>query len=572
MRRGDHRDFGKHRVWRRCATAGQAVVPRRGSVLLLVLVVVVMLTLAAYNFSELMLTEMEAAAVHADDVQARLLTDSAAEYVAVLLANRTSLQEENLQHNPELFQGVEVVPAEVSGRRGRFSIIAPVEQDPQARGIRYGLIDESAKLNLNALQKLQLDEDQSRNLLLGLPGMTLEIADAILDWVDVDDNSRLYGVESEYYESLSPAYACKNGPLETIDELLLVRGVTAELLYGEDANRNGLLDPNENDGDASPPLDNADGILDLGWIAFLTVHSRELNLRADGSQKINVNNGLLTDLYDQLAAEFDEDVAKFVVAFRMAGPKDPRPDDSSSTSGSATVATSTTRGQQQQQQQQVLQGLASAAAQAVATPGGKVTRGGMDISKGGQYRIKSLWELIDSRCDAVVDGVSTTLTSPWSSTSGNLSSLLPTIMDTLSVSGDAFLEGRININQARREVLVGLPNMTEQVVDAIVNAQMLDDSGAPRVDVLGTRNTTGWLFLEGIVDIWGMRDLDPYLTARGDVYRAQILGFFDGGGPVARAEVVVDGTQSPPRIVFFRDLNDLGRGYTRAQLFPTLTP
>lgn len=568
MRRGFPHGVCKPVRQRRCL----ATVPRRGSVLLLVLVVVVMLTLAAYNFSEQMLTEMEAAAVHADDVQARLLTDSAAEYVAVLLANRTSLQEENLQHNPELFQGVEVVPVEVSGKRGRFSIIAPVEQDPLARGIRYGLIDESAKLNLNALQKLQLDEDQSRNLLLGLPGMTLEIADAILDWVDVDDNSRLYGVESEYYESLSPSYSCKNGPLETIDELLLVRGVTAELLYGEDANRNGLLDPNENDGDASPPLDNADGVLDLGWIAFLTVHSRELNLRADGSQKINVNNGLLTDLYDQLAAEFDEDVAKFVVAFRMAGPKDPRPDDTSSSSGSATVATSTTRGQQQQQQQQVLQGLASAAAQAVATPGGKVTRGGMDISKGGQYRIKSLWELIDSRCDAVVDGVSTTLTSPWSSTSGNLSSLLPTIMDTLSVSGDAFLEGRININQARREVLVGLPNMTEQVVDAIVNAQLLDDSGAPRVDVLGTRTTTGWLFLEGVVDIWGMRDLDPYLTARGDVYRAQILGFFDGGGPVARAEVVVDGTQSPPRIVFFRDLNDLGRGYTRAQLFPNLAP
>jgi hypothetical protein len=541
-------------------------------VLVIVLVVVVLLTLAAYNYSQLMLTEMEAAAVHAADVQARLLTDSAAEYVATLLANRSEPGQENLQHNPELFQGVEVVPSDQPGGRGRFSIIAPVEQDAAARRIRYGLMDESAKLNLNVLQKLQLTEDQERNLLMGLPGMTQEIADAILDWVDVDDNSRLYGVETDYYESQSPAYSCKNGPLETIDELLLVRGVTPELLYGEDANRNGLLDPNENDGDASLPLDNADGVLQLGWIAYLTVHSRELNLRSDGTQKINVNNGLLTDLYDQLAAEFDEDVAQFVVAFRMSGPKDQKPDDGSSggTSG-ATVATSTTRGQQQRQQQQVMQGIASAAAQAVAAPGGKVTRGGMDISKGGQYRIKSLWELIDSRCDATVNGTTVTLNSPWSATSGNLSSLLPTIMDTLSVSGDAFLEGRINIHQARREVLVGLPNMTEQIVDAILAAQFQDDSGSPRLDVMGTRSTTGWLYLEGIVDIWGMRELDPYLTARGDVFRAQILGFFDGGGPVARAEVVVDGTQTPPRIVFFRDLNELGRGYTRGQLFtPTV--
>lgn len=553
-----------------------AAPPRRGSVLIVVLVVIVVLALAAYRFSDLMLTELEATTMHASDVQARALADSGVEYVATLLANRTDPSADNLQHNPALFLGVGVVDSPRARNRGRFTIIAPVEQDPTARHIRYGLMDESARLNLNLLDQLQLDDEQSRAILMGLPGMTEEIADAIRDWIDADDTTREYGAESEHYESLTPAYSAKNGPLETTDELLLVRGVTPLLLYGEDANRNGLLDPNENDGDASPPLDNADGLLQLGWNSFLTVHSRESNLRADGTQKIDVNNGLLTDLYDQLAEEFDEDTAKFVVGFRISGPstKDPqRPADSSSSSSGATTASSSSQSGQQQQQQQFVKGLATAAAGAATQPGGKVTRGGIDLSKGGQYKIKTLWDLVGSSCDVKMDGGTTTnLKSPWPADPGALQSVLPKLIDTLSTTGDEYLEGRININQARREVLVGLPNMTEELADSIIAAHPVDANGAPLAEAIASHSTTGWLFLEGLVDIWTMRDLDPYLTTRGDVYRAQILGFFDGGGPVSRVEVIVDGTKNPPRVIFQRDLYDLGRGYTRLHLLPPGTP
>ena len=76
--------------------------------------------------------------------------------------------------------------------------------------------------------------------------MTDEIAAAIIDWIDQDDNTES-GAETDYYATLDPPYAAKNGPFDTIEELLLVKGVTPEILYGEDANRNGVLDPNEND-------------------------------------------------------------------------------------------------------------------------------------------------------------------------------------------------------------------------------------------------------------------------------------------------------------------------------------
>ena len=45
------------------------------------------------------------------------------------------------------------------------------------------------------------------------------------------------GAESDYYGSLSPPYAPRNGPPVTIEELLLVRGVTPQLLFGLDAAR-----------------------------------------------------------------------------------------------------------------------------------------------------------------------------------------------------------------------------------------------------------------------------------------------------------------------------------------------
>ena len=77
-------------------------------------------------------------------------------------------------------------------------------------------------------------------MLMGLPGMTDDVADAILDWIDADDNPRPNGAESQYYLGLPLPYVPRNGPPVTIDELLLVRGVTPELLYGLDAAKMGL--------------------------------------------------------------------------------------------------------------------------------------------------------------------------------------------------------------------------------------------------------------------------------------------------------------------------------------------
>jgi hypothetical protein len=99
---------------------------------------------------------------------------------------------------------------------------------------------------------------------------------------------------------------CKNAPFESVEELRLVMGMTPELLYGEDSNLNGIMDPNENDGSATPPNDNADGRLEPGFMEYFTVWSREPNKRSDGSARISVNTTNNTELTSRLQELFGE--------------------------------------------------------------------------------------------------------------------------------------------------------------------------------------------------------------------------------------------------------------------------
>jgi len=99
-------------------------------------------------------------------------------------------------------------------------------------GGKYGvrIIDEGGKISLN-----RADEALLRKVFetLGLDtDAQEEVVDAILDWRDSDDLHRLHGAEDEYYMKLADPYHVKNGPFDSVDELLMVRGITRELFYG----------------------------------------------------------------------------------------------------------------------------------------------------------------------------------------------------------------------------------------------------------------------------------------------------------------------------------------------------
>ncbi len=172
------------------------------------------------------------------------------------------------------------------------------------------VVDEAGKLNVNTVTREQL---------MALPYMEEHIADAILDWRDRDDTPQDEGAEAGYYENLAIPYTIRNGPFRTIRELLQVKGVTEELLYGEDTNLNGLLDYNERDGELSPPADNGDEYLDEGWIAYLTCHSYDRNVDADGNRRVNINQADEQQLENQLQIKGSQ--AKWIVENRGGGYK-----------------------------------------------------------------------------------------------------------------------------------------------------------------------------------------------------------------------------------------------------------
>ncbi len=90
--------------------------------------------------------------------------------------------------------------------------------------------NESGKVNLNRagepLLRMMLSsfqiEETAKNI----------IVHSIMDWRDKDNLHRLHGAEDDYYRSLPQPYRCKNGDLTSIEELLLVRGVTPEIFHG----------------------------------------------------------------------------------------------------------------------------------------------------------------------------------------------------------------------------------------------------------------------------------------------------------------------------------------------------
>ncbi len=530
---------------------------RRGSVILVVLVIVVMLSFSAYVFAELMLVEAQATALYSRAEQTRTFAESGIDFVAAQLAVGSVGQRPDVVDNLDLFQSVIVQDSNQASGQGRFSIVAPVQDANKSSGVRFGLADESAKLNLNALPLEKRKQRQARRMLMGLPKMTLQTADAILDFLDEDEDPREFGAESSYYSTLEPPYTSKNALLQSIDELLLARGVTMELLYGEDTNDNGWLDFNENDESASPPHDDGDGILTSGWNAFLTVNSRERNRLPNGRRKINVNQQSLAVLYDKLEREFGRQAAQFIVAFRLNGSIERQQElideikkrrdggfDVDGVSAEELEAEALERARLQR---------GSGVSNDVAMETTTAERGGLSLSATQTEHIRSLVDLFGASVRITIDGQDSVLDSPWTGDPSTIQTELPRLMDRLTISQADSIVGRINVNQAPYEILAGIPGMTEELARAIVAAQRNGRRQRASRKADG-RNTVAWLVYEGLTDLATLRRIAPYLTTQGDVYRVYSMGYFERGAPAAFVEAIVDASQLSPKIISFREL------------------
>jgi hypothetical protein len=131
---------------------------------------------------------------------------------------------------------------------------------------------------------------------------------------------------------------------------------------------------------------------------------------------------------------------------------------------------------------------------------------------------------------------------------------MPALMDSLSTQDVDLMPGRINLNECPAELLYGIPLLSEEVVQTILESREVESDDL-------NRQFETWPLVEGIVTLDEMRQLVPFLTGGGDVYRAQIVGYFETNGISHRAEIIIDATSVNPKIVMWRDLSHLGRGF-----------
>ncbi|MCZ2340970.1 MAG: general secretion pathway protein GspK [Bacteroidales bacterium] len=279
---------------------------RPGYALLAVLIVVAVLSLVAYQFTDAMTSEYVAASRTTDVVQSRLNAISGISYAAALLtdAGSTGIN----PYEDASLANVPVAASENPRKDARFALVAVGGDATSGFTVRNGVTDEGGKINLNALIQLDSTGQLLHDALMALPNMTEDIADAIVDWVDPDDTERPAGAESGYYLGLEQPYRAKNGPMNTLDELLLVRGVTWQLLYGNDRNRNGIADDTPGGSQT----------LDRGWAEYLTVYGRELNSTSSGEPRLylGTSDDLVT-FHSNLVTAIGQEMADYILAYKL---------------------------------------------------------------------------------------------------------------------------------------------------------------------------------------------------------------------------------------------------------------
>jgi general secretion pathway protein K len=234
----------------------------RGMVLLLVLIIVALLTSLLTEFAFSTLVDLRLAETFRDSTRASYLAKGGIKVGRIILQR----DQNSYDAGNELWaQGVANYPVE----EGTVSV---------------QITDLDGRLDINRLVTSLGNPDvvvqqrfQRLFTILGLDD-PVGLTDALIDWIDPDSDRRPQGAEDPYYLSLPHPYHCKNAPLDSLDELALIKGFTPAVIK------------------AIRP--------------YVTVH---------GSDKININTAS-AEVLESLSPQMDRDTADEIVARRKTKP------------------------------------------------------------------------------------------------------------------------------------------------------------------------------------------------------------------------------------------------------------
>lgn len=550
---------------------------RRGIMLFIVTLALTALILAGMALLTLMKTEQAATMTRGREALVRGSARSAVVWMIGALEKTPQEREAfgGLYNNAQRFCAQKLLDLDEGGDDvSRFTIISPIITDSKIEGVRYGLVDESSRLNLNAVLAWEHESPGAgRDALMSLPGMTAIAADSILDWIDPDEDARQNGGEAKYYADKKLPYSPRNAAPVFLEELLLVRGVTRSQLYGSDERFTYNIEKLETQEDATGlggslafGVDSSSSRRGQGeavpWKELLTVFSAEKDVDPTGEARVDLNVANLSFLYQELQSRVGEDLAKFVVLYRQYGP-DPTA-STSAASGSSRARGGVNRRRSGYAQTPATQQSSSA----TDDPNATITIGALqsvnlDFSVEPTATLSTPLDLVGAR--VIVDQTAYQSPITTAKDAANIERLY-TLLDYASTSASTTIIGRVNVNTAPRAVLLALPGISAADVQKIMSERPDPEKQLPAE----YRHAT-WLYAKDVVDLEQMRALYNKTTGLGDVYRGQIIGFLDHSDEIARAEVVIDGSTVPPRQVFYKDLTSLGKGFADAILLGGMT-
>ncbi len=440
---------------------------RRGSLLIGMLWCLALLSVVVIGVLHTARMDLIVVKNYGDKIQAHYLALAGIEKAkALLYQDMRERSRSGQHHNGNLYNSPDQF-RDVTLGRGQFRVFRQ-GRDDEGGGIVYGISDEESRLNLNVSAPEELSK---------FNGMTPDIVAAIVDWRDEDNTVSPGGAEIDYYASLQPPSQPRNGPFQTVRELLMVRGVSGDLL-GSDIPPNLSSDNPGATTDDIPP-----GNASFGLAGLLTVDSAPQDITASGGERVNVQNADERTLTG--VRGISTDIARAIVAYRGQNRFETIADLLDVTAAQNQNQLANGRGANNGNQ-----------SQGNSSPDGQIQNNPRPASNGPKVISQDL---------------------------------LLEIADDITVGDQNDTKGAVNINTASLDVLACLPGVSRELAQAIISSRQSNGFFPNIAHLLKVDGMTRDIF----------KQLAPRITVRSDTFRILSEGRVKSTGTRQRIQEIV---------------------------------
>ena len=208
---------------------------KKGIAIIIVMISIFALAVLAGAFAYSMKVETKLAGNSINETQLQWAGRSGIDYVRWVLSLELSAPGTGQRYDS-------LDQAWAGGSAETNAVLASVQHENIALGPsmvikKWTAVDTERKFNVN----LALNEPEVLQQVLILVGADATqipiIISSVQDWIDPDNDTRMGGAESDYYQGMDPPYVAKNGPIDELSELLMIKGIrdNPELYWGSDA-------------------------------------------------------------------------------------------------------------------------------------------------------------------------------------------------------------------------------------------------------------------------------------------------------------------------------------------------